>query len=114
MFHEFGHALHGMFADVQYPTLRAPTCRATSWSSPPSSTSTGRSTRRSSPTTPSTTRPARPCRQALVDKIKKARTFNQGFATTEYLAAALLDLAWHTLPAERSRAGRRRSSSSRR
>ena len=36
--------------------------------------------------------------QALVDKIKKARTFNQGFATTEYLAAALLDMAWHTLP----------------
>jgi peptidyl-dipeptidase Dcp len=35
----------------------------------------------------------------LVDRIKKSRTFNQGFATTEYLAAALLDLAWHTLPA---------------
>jgi len=33
--------------------------------------------------------------QALVDKIRKARTFNQGYATTEYLAAALLDLAWH-------------------
>lgn len=37
--------------------------------------------------------------QALVDKIKRAQTFNQGFATTEYVAAALLDLAWHTLPA---------------
>jgi peptidyl-dipeptidase Dcp len=36
--------------------------------------------------------------QTLVDKIKKARTFNQGFATTEYLAASLLDIAWHTLP----------------
>jgi len=40
-----------------------------------------------------------PMPQALVDKIKKARTFNQGFATTEYLSAALLDMAWHTLPA---------------
>jgi peptidyl-dipeptidase Dcp len=36
--------------------------------------------------------------QALVDKIVKARTFNQGYATTEYLSAALLDMAWHLLP----------------
>jgi peptidyl-dipeptidase Dcp len=41
-----------------------------------------------------------PMPQALLDKIKKARTFNQGFATTEYLSAALLDLAWHNLPAD--------------
>src|SRR5207253_7256750 len=33
-------------------------------------------------------------------KIKKARAFNQGFATTEYLAAALVDMAWHSLPAD--------------
>jgi len=39
-----------------------------------------------------------PMPAALVEKIKRARTFNQGFATTEYLAAALLDMAWHTLP----------------
>jgi peptidyl-dipeptidase Dcp len=37
---------------------------------------------------------------ALVERVKRARTFNQGFATTEYLAAALLDLAWHVLPLE--------------
>jgi peptidyl-dipeptidase Dcp len=36
--------------------------------------------------------------QDLVDKIKRSKTFNQGFATTEYVAAALLDMAWHTLP----------------
>jgi peptidyl-dipeptidase Dcp len=36
----------------------------------------------------------------LVEKLKKSRKFNQGFATTEYLAAALLDQAWHTLPAD--------------
>ena len=35
---------------------------------------------------------------ALVAKIKKAATFNQGFATTEYLAASLLDIAWHSIP----------------
>src|SRR5439155_27368143 len=34
----------------------------------------------------------------LVEKIKKSRTFDQGYATTEYLAAALLDMAWHSLP----------------
>jgi peptidyl-dipeptidase Dcp len=39
-----------------------------------------------------------PMPQSLVDRIKKSRTFNQGYATTEYLAAALLDLGWHTLP----------------
>src|SRR5205823_2762247 len=39
-----------------------------------------------------------PMPASLVDKIKKTRTFNQGFATTEYVAAALLDMAWHTLP----------------
>ena len=37
--------------------------------------------------------------QALVDKIKQTRTFNQGFEVTEVLEASLLDLAWHTLPA---------------
>src|SRR5258706_16341181 len=36
--------------------------------------------------------------RTLVDKIKRARTFDQGFATTEYVAAALLDMAWHSLP----------------
>ncbi len=35
----------------------------------------------------------------LVEKIRKARTFGQGFASLEYLAAAVLDMAWHTLPA---------------
>ena len=49
-----------------------------------------------------------PIPQALVEKIRKAKTFNQGYATTEYLAAALLDLAWHSLPADAPLAGRRR------
>jgi peptidyl-dipeptidase Dcp len=38
--------------------------------------------------------------QSLVDRIKAARTFNQGYALTEYLASALLDMAWHTQTAE--------------
>jgi peptidyl-dipeptidase Dcp len=36
--------------------------------------------------------------QELVNKIKRSRTFNQGYAVTEYVAAALLDMAWHSLP----------------
>jgi peptidyl-dipeptidase Dcp len=40
-----------------------------------------------------------PMPQSLVDKIKSSRTFNQGFETTELMAASLLDFAWHTLPA---------------
>src|SRR5206468_5481955 len=35
-----------------------------------------------------------------VDKIKRSRTFNQGYAVTEYVAAALLDMAWHSLPSD--------------
>lgn len=61
LFHEFGHALHGMFSKVKYPRSPAPAPRVTLSSSPRSSTSTGRPTRRSSPTTPSTTRPVQRC-----------------------------------------------------
>jgi peptidyl-dipeptidase Dcp len=41
-----------------------------------------------------------PMPAALVEKIRKTRTYGQGFATTEYLSAALLDMAWHVLPAD--------------
>lgn len=40
-----------------------------------------------------------PISQELIDKLEAASTFNQGFATTEYVAASLLDMKWHTLPA---------------
>ena len=64
MFHEFGHALHGMFANTAVPDpFRHRNVRATSWSSLRSSTSIGRPIQRSSSTTRSTTRPARPCRR---------------------------------------------------
>lgn len=96
MFHEFGHALHGLFAHVQYPLLlntprdfvEFPSQFNEHWALEPNVFA----------------RYARhyqtgaPMPQDLVERIKKSRTFNQGYATTEYLAAALLDLAWHTLP----------------
>jgi len=100
MFHEFGHALHGMFSKVKYPSIAGtatsrdfvefPSQFNEHWASDPKVFAhyakhyqTGE-----------------PMPAELVEKIKKARTFNQGYATTEYLSAALLDLAWHTLPAD--------------
>jgi peptidyl-dipeptidase Dcp len=96
MFHEFGHALHGLFAHVQYPKLlnvprdfvEFPSQFNEHWALDPLVFANYAKHYQTGQVMP----------QELVDRIKKARTFNQGFATTEYLAAALLDLAWHTLP----------------
>ena len=95
MFHEFGHALHGLSSNVTYPTLTGtnvatdyvefPSQLLEHWLSTPEVLNkfavhyqTGK-----------------PIPQALVDKIKKAATFNQGFATTEYLSSALVDMKLH-------------------
>ncbi|MDB4905411.1 MAG: Dipeptidyl carboxypeptidase Dcp [Gemmatimonadetes bacterium] len=96
MFHEFGHALHGMFSSVQYPTFSGsnvprdfvefPSQFNEHWALEPTVFANFAKHYQT----------GAPMPQALVDKIKRARTFNQGFATTEYLAASLLDLAWHT------------------
>jgi peptidyl-dipeptidase Dcp len=99
MFHEFGHALHGMFSNVQYPTLggsavprdfvETPSQFNEHWALEPTVFANYAKHYKT----------GEPIPAALVEKIKKARGFNQGFATTEYLAAALLDMAWHALPA---------------
>lgn len=100
LFHEFGHALHGMFSNVKYPSIAGtatsrdfvefPSQFNEHWALDPKVFAnyarhhgTGA-----------------PMPQELVDRILKARSFNQGYATTEYLSAALLDLAWHTQKAE--------------
>jgi peptidyl-dipeptidase Dcp len=100
MFHEFGHALHGMFADTQYPSL------------------SGTSTARDFVEFPSQFNehwaiyPAvfkhyakhyetgAPMPAAWVAKIKKASNFAEGYGLTELLAAAELDMQWHALPAD--------------
>lgn len=99
MFHEFGHALHGMFANTVYPSLSGtsvardfvefPSQFNEHWALYPSvfqhyahHYKTGE-----------------PMPAALVDKIKRASNFNQGYKLTELLAAAELDMQWHTLPA---------------
>jgi len=100
MFHEFGHALHGMFSHVQYPRFSGtevprdfvefPSQGNEMWAVWPEVV---RNFARHYQT-------GEPMPAALLDKMLATQKFNQGFATTEYLAAALLDQAWHQLTPE--------------
>jgi peptidyl-dipeptidase Dcp len=98
MFHEFGHALHGMFSDVQYP-LFAGTSVPTDFVEFPSQFNEMWS--RDPKVLAHFARhyqTGTPMPQALADKILSATKFNEGFATSEYLAAAMLDQSWHQIP----------------
>ena len=96
MFHEFGHALHAMFSNIRYPMLGGvprdfvefPSQFNEHWALDPTVFANYAKHYQT----------GKPMPQTLVDKIKRSRTFNQGYAVTEYLAAALLDMAWHSLP----------------
>lgn len=103
MFHEFGHALHGLFAAQEYPTLSG-TATARDWVEFPSQFNEhwaldpkvfAHYARQYQ------TGAAMP--QPLVDKIKRAAKFNQGYALGELVAAAELDMKWHSLPASAPR-----------
>ena len=95
MFHEFGHALHGLNSNVTYPTL-AGTSVARDFVEFPSQLN-----ERWLPTHEVLSRFAihaktgEPMPDVLVAKIKKAHTFNQGFGTVEYLASAIVDMKAH-------------------
>ena len=97
LFHEFGHALHGIFQNVEYPTLGStprdfvefPSSFNEHWAYEPTVFANYAKHYKT----------GEPMPAALVEKIKKTKTFNQGYITTEYLASALLDMAWHSLPA---------------
>jgi peptidyl-dipeptidase Dcp len=97
MFHEFGHALHGLFAAQTYPTLSG-TSTARDWVEFPSQFNENWALE------PSVLkhyavdyRSGAPIPQELVDKIGKSRTFNQGYDFGETVEAAKLDLDWHSL-----------------
>jgi len=97
LFHEFGHALHGLFANQKYPSLSGtntprdfvefPSQFNEHWALYPDVLKNYAKHYQT----------GAPIPQELIDKIKKAGTFNQGYALTEYLAAAALDMEWHTL-----------------
>ena len=99
MFHEFGHALHGMFANTEYPSLSGtetardfvelPSQFNEHWAAYPAVFQHYAKHYKTGAPMPA----------ELVAKIKRAATFNQGYETTELLAAAELDMMWHTLPA---------------
>jgi len=95
LFHEFGHALHGLSSNVSYPTL-AGTAVARDYVEFPSQLlehwlSTPQVLQRFALHYET----GQPIPQDMVDRIERAATFNQGFATVEYLAAALIDMKMH-------------------
>lgn len=99
MFHEFGHALHGLFANQQYPILSSPNTARDFVEFPSQFNEHWALDPKILPHYAVHYQTGAPIPQVLIDKIKKAGTFNQGYALTEALAAAAIDLAWHTLPA---------------
>ncbi|OBP16689.1 dipeptidyl carboxypeptidase [Rheinheimera sp. SA_1] len=100
MFHEFGHALHGMFSAVKYPTLAGtsvsrdfvefPSTFQEDWAAYPQVIANYAKHYKT----------GEPIPAELLAKIMKSRSFNQGFDTLEYLAAALVDMEWHALKAD--------------
>jgi peptidyl-dipeptidase Dcp len=100
MFHEFGHGLHGIFASQQYPSLSG-TATARDFVEFPSQFNEHWATDPQVFKHYATHyKTGAPMPQPLVDKIKKAATFNEGYALTEILAAAELDMQWHTISAK--------------
>lgn len=100
MFHEFGHALHGMFADTKYPSLSG-TATARDFVEFPSQFNEHWATDPKVFTHYAKNyKTGEPMPEALFTKLKQSRTFNKGYASTEALAAQELDLQWHLLPAD--------------
>lgn len=97
VFHEFGHALHGLMSKVKYDSLSGtavkrdfvelPSQIMEHWAVEPEVMKTFAKHYETGETIP----------DELIDKILAAQTFNQGFATMEYLAASYLDMKWHAL-----------------
>jgi len=100
MFHEFGHALHGMLSNVRYPALAGTNVPRDFVEFPSQFNEHAALDPSVFANYAKHYQTGAPMPQALVDKIKRSRTFNQGYMMTEYLEAALLDMAWHTLPAD--------------
>ena len=99
MFHEFGHALHGMFAAQTYPTLSGTNVARDFVEFPSQFNENWALDPKVLPHYAVHYQTGAPIPQDFVDKIKRSRTFNQGYENGEVLEAARLDLDWHSLPA---------------
>ena len=100
LFHEFGHALHGLFSNVKYESLSGtnvprdfvefPSQVMENWMSEPQVLRMFAKHYKTGEVIP----------DAMIKKMKDANSFNGGFATVEYMAAAYLDMAWHAKTAD--------------
>ena len=100
MFHELGHGIHGMFSDVNYPSLAGtavsrdfvefPSTFEEDWAAHPEVIGNYANHHET----------GEPIPDELLEKIMQSRSFNQGFDTLEYISAAFLDMEWHTLSAD--------------
>ena len=100
-FHEFGHALHGMFSNVKYPRFSGtnvprdfveyPSQVNEMWMTAPEVLANYARHYKT----------GAPMPRALLDKVAASKKFNQGFVTTEYLAASIVDQRWHQLAADK-------------
>jgi peptidyl-dipeptidase Dcp len=97
MFHEFGHALHGIFANTQYPSLSGPNVPRDFVEFPSQFNEHWASYPAVFEHYAKHYKTGAPMPAELAAKIIKAKTFNQGYMLTELLAAAELDMQWHTL-----------------
>ncbi|MEO7635556.1 MAG: M3 family metallopeptidase [Sphingomicrobium sp.] len=97
MFHEFGHALHGLFAAQTYPTLSGTNTARDFVEFPSQFNENWALDPKVLPHYAVHYQTGQPIPQALIDKIKNARTFNQGYELGEAITAAKVDLDWHSL-----------------
>lgn len=95
MFHEFGHALHGLSSNVTYPTLSGTAVPSDYVEFPSQLLEQWLSTPEVLNKFAVHYKTGKPIPAELVEKIRKASTFKQGFDTTEYLASALVDMKMH-------------------
>jgi peptidyl-dipeptidase Dcp len=95
LFHEFGHALHGLSSNVTYPSLSGTAVARDYVEFPSQLLEHWLSTPEVLQKFALHYQTGKPIPQTLVDRIKKASTFNQGFATVEYLSSALVDMKLH-------------------
>ncbi|MFN2472413.1 MAG: M3 family metallopeptidase [Sphingomicrobium sp.] len=103
MFHEFGHALHGLFAAQTYPTLSGTNTARDFVEFPSQFNENWALDPKVLPHYAVHYQTGQVIPQDLVDKIKKSRTFNQGNAIGQAVTAAAMDLDWHSLPASAGR-----------